>query len=993
MVTVQPATFGDLLRRYRTAAGLTQEALAERASLSTRGISDLERGVRRLPRLDTIQLLAEALGLDAAERAAFAAAARRLSEAPPVLVGRQAELALLERHLAGAGPPVLMLGGEPGIGKSRLLQEAAQRASAAGWSVLAGGCQRRGGQEPYAPLLDALERYIRQAPSEQARAHLHGCVWLSRLLPELAALFDEPLPQGTLPPEQERRLITGALARFLANVAGPSGTLLVLDDVQWAGPDALDLLGSLARSAAETPLRVIGAYREMEVQPQDPLAVLLADLAHAGLAAHRTLAPLAPDEAGQLLDGLLADAPEGHAAEREQVLRRAGGVPFFVLSLAQGLRADESSNGDRATGGLPWDVAQGIRQRVAVLPEGARAVLGAAVVVGRVIPYALLVEVAAQPEEQVLDALEAAGQARLLVEESADSYRFAHDLIRELVEADLGPGRRIVLHRRVAEALERRPGTPPVELLAYHYGRAGVPEKAVLYLERAGDHAAAQAAHAAAQSYYEQWVERLDGLGRVEEGARAREKLGALLRSAARYDAAAEVLDRAAEMYRAAHDPDGEGRAVAQIGHVYADRMMPEEGLRRLRPAVEALSTSAGSESVAALYVALGHLCWACHRLDEQLAAAERAAALAPLVQDGKLLAEIGWMHGFALTMADRSDEALAVMEATVPLAEAAGDLYSLAHTLNNMGCIYDGMGKREEAKPYFDRALAAAERGGDLVQIAFLLCNRGAGALDTGDWGAARADFERALALSRAVGLSKASAEPLVGLGSLSLCEGAWDEASRYLEEALTLAERMDDLSMRWRTQNLLAERDLLQRRPEGALARLEPLLDHPDLAEGEVIGLLPTAAWAHLALGALAQAEETSIEALARARAYSDVFVLLAALRVRAMVLIARRCWEEAVPSLEEGLSLARGLPYPYAEARLLHLYASMHIQQGEPEPARERLQAALDIFQRLGARKDVEQVEQALAPLGWPGSTTADAYAAGGCPAIPMPGTPAS
>src|SRR5579884_479746 len=100
MVTVQPATFGDLLRRYRTAAGLTQEALAERAHLSTRGISDLERGVRRLPRLDTVQLLAEALGLGAAERAAFAAAARRLSEAPPTLVGRRTELTLLERHLA-----------------------------------------------------------------------------------------------------------------------------------------------------------------------------------------------------------------------------------------------------------------------------------------------------------------------------------------------------------------------------------------------------------------------------------------------------------------------------------------------------------------------------------------------------------------------------------------------------------------------------------------------------------------------------------------------------------------------------------------------------------------------------------------------------------------------------------------------------------------------------------------------------------------------------
>src|SRR5207248_3215804 len=187
-----------------------------------------------------------------------------------------------------------------GIGKSRLLGEAVQRAETVGWCVLQGGCQRRGGQEPYAPILGALKGYIRDQSPVQMRAAVQGCAWLVRLLPELADGPIEPLPSWSLSPEQERRLMVAAVARFLANVAGPAGSLLLLDDLQWAGSDALDLLATLVRATSKTPLRIIGAYRDTEVQPTDPLSTVLADLMHAGLAARRPLRPLTPAEAAEL---------------------------------------------------------------------------------------------------------------------------------------------------------------------------------------------------------------------------------------------------------------------------------------------------------------------------------------------------------------------------------------------------------------------------------------------------------------------------------------------------------------------------------------------------------------------------------------------------------------------------------------------------------------------------------------------------------------------
>ncbi|HVB09153.1 MAG TPA: AAA family ATPase, partial [Bacillota bacterium] len=260
------------------------------------------------------------------------------------LVGRQPELALLHAFLAGAdepGPavPFLLLAGEPGIGKTRLLHAAARQARMQGWTVLEGGCHRRGGQDPYAPLLDALARHLHALTSARLRDAVLGCAWLVRLLPELAGVL-EPLPSAPLPPEQERRLLFAAVARLLANVAGPAGTLLLLDDLHWAGADALDLLMALLRSPPMTPartdggtigaggLRVVGAYRDTEVGPADPLGVLLADLAQARLVRHHPLGPLPLADASTLLSHLLGSGAREDRAVLEQVLRRADGVPF-----------------------------------------------------------------------------------------------------------------------------------------------------------------------------------------------------------------------------------------------------------------------------------------------------------------------------------------------------------------------------------------------------------------------------------------------------------------------------------------------------------------------------------------------------------------------------------------------------------------------------------------------------------------------------------------
>ena len=981
MATVSSLTFGILLKRYRLAAGLTQEELADQAALSRRGIADLERGARTQPRKETVQLLAEALHLSAAERTLLEAAARKpgvpaaqpsggsgassASSAPALpLVGRTQELALLD-HVLADGPPVLLVAGEPGIGKSRLLQAGIERAAAQGWTVLVGGCHRRSGQDPYAPLIGALADSLRRQSLTERRLHLQGCTWLARLLPELAETRVMSPPTWTLPPEQERRLMFAAVAQYLANVAGPAGTLLVLDDLHWAGPDALDLLQELGRAPVERPLRILGAYRDTDLGHEDPLALLAADLAREGYASRALLAPLAEAEATALLAHLLPATVDGEPQLRHQVLARAGGVPLFLVSCVQALLTGSLTW--KGSSHVPWTLREAILQRAVVLPEVAQQLLRVAAVVGRRVPRALLVALARRAElveEAVLTGLEACMRARLLGEVDADAYQFTHDLIREVVLADLGTARRALLHRRVAEALEQGPGIPPIEVLAYHYAHSGEADKAVLYLERAGDAARARYAHAEAAEAYREVVSRLDALGRAVEAARVREKLGEMLGLLGHYDQALGVLERAVAGAQEAHDLEEEMLALAQIGITHRWRGTMEEGLRRLQPRLEHLSAGGDSPGVAACYAALAQLYLGVEQYQEQLAAASRATSIAAALGDDRTLAVARGQQGLALCMLGELPASYKVLtEEVIPLAEAVGDASTLISTLNNVSVLYGYWGSYREEQRYIERALTIAERLGEHRLVVFLVYRLGIIAFTCGEWKRARADLERAAREARERGRFSGDNYALYGLGLLSLAQGDEEAASNYFQEAMQTEQRRHHRMLHW-MQWALAECELLAGQPAAAYTRLAPFLTLPSRQSGYVREVLPLLAWAYLEIGEATRAQTLLTQLITEAREAQMRPALMEALRVQALVLSKQERWEEAEQYLEEALTLCRELPAPYSEAKTLYLFGQVSLQQGAPEPARERLMSAQAILTGLGERVYAGHVEQLLA-----------------------------
>lgn len=964
---------GELLRQYRLLAGLTQEALATGSGYSADYIRKLERG-RRRPPPEALDRLAGALRLGESERVVLQTALERPDDAETdagSLAGRTREMTEIRRLLAGLGPSVLLLSGEPGMGKTHLLDEAVAVAAQGGWRVVRGGCRRRT-QDPYDPLTDALAESLRQLSSSDREAALRRAGKLGLLLPEHADPGNgvepgtEAAPGSTLRPDQERRLLFAAVADYLQAVAGEQGVLLVLDDLQWAGPDALDLLTSLVMVARPAPLGLIGAYNT--TPSETSLGGFVADLARASQVQVLNLDPLSDDEATQLVSDLIPESDETRRALLPAIVRRAGGVPLFLVSFVEDLR---ERDGGEPLSDLPWTVVQVIRQRMVALPAVARELLGVAAVVGGVIPRTVLEEISGRTEEDMLAALEAAIDAHLLEEEGEDGYRFRHDLIRETIEQDLSAGRRRMLHRRIGEALEQLPAQRRegrIAEIAWHFQQGGDPGRALPWMLKAGNRAAALSAQGESEMRYRQAADLAREVGDAAAEAEALDMLGDVLYRAGRYGDAADALERAEDIYERLDDRDRYLSTVARSGDAYGFAGRATEGIDRVLAAIQSLeeggSHAPPSARLADLYAALCALYLHAGRWQDGLETAEVAVSLAEKTGNLRALCTAEISRGLALGITNRVDEQRLAFQRAAEIAEPQGDQSLAALAVYHHGVSYLLADEIEPGEQHVRRALDIAERAGLVGWATFARHSLADLLVMHGRWTEGRAEAERAEADSRCLGARPGATYPLISLGRILLLQGEREAGLASLHEALDLAMRYQYVPGLRGAQETLAWQEVRDGRPDEAITRLEPLVDRT-----RAVGRpwYPTVYGRALlevgdekrAAKVLHSAREKEGGSSSRA-GLPDVLLQTASLALRQ----GRR--SDAGLDLDEGIAIARELGLPYDEALLLEQHSQVHAAAGEPEQARLRLDEALAIFQRLGALPDVERVEHGLRDL---------------------------
>lgn len=524
-------------------------------------------------------------------------------------VGRERELAELVAGLddafAGYGR-LFLLAGEPGIGKSRLAEELIADARGRGAHVLVGRCWEEGGAPAYWPWVQSLRGYPHESDGAalglQAGA---GGMDLAQIVPELCRLFPElcrlfpDLPDPPAPDSEGARFrLFDATAQFLRSASKQRPIVLVLDDLHAADAPSLLLLQFIARELSSTRVLLLGAYRDVDPLPGQPLNEMLAEVVREPATRRLSLGGLSEREVVEYVE--LTAAAIGSSALARALHQETHGNPLFVGEIVRLISVEGVSCGFTASGHLviPQSVRDVIARRLAHLSAECSRLLALASVIGREFTLAGLARLGHVSEDVLLDVLDEAMAARVVsdVPGAPAHLRFAHVLIRDTLYEGLTPARRVRLHRLVVETLEalygEQPG-PHLAELAQHSIAGGDYERGLRYAQRAGDRALALLAYEESARLYDRALDALERGDLRDERARCELhlSLGEAEARAGNSAAAKRAFVEAAAIARRLGLPRELARAAVGYGgrSVWAragddDRLVPllEEGLAAL---------------------------------------------------------------------------------------------------------------------------------------------------------------------------------------------------------------------------------------------------------------------------------------------------------------------------------------------------------------------------------------------------------------------------
>ncbi len=878
-------------------------------------------------------------------------------------VGREDARARLDAHwrdVLQGQRRVVLLAGEPGIGKTRLAAEFSRAAHADGAAVLAGRCYEEM-LIPHQPFAEALRHYVAACPPAELTVQV-----ASRRL-ELAALVPELASAGAAPQrhrgaEQERFRLFEAVASLLSEVALARPTILMLDDLHWADEASLLLLRHVVRAIETSPLLVLGTYRKTELDPRGYLAITLAELRRARALHELELEGLREREVAALIRDQSGNAaPEPFT---RQVAERTAGNPFFIEEL---LRYVDSPAGlELGELVLPDSVKDLLLRRLARLSDECQRALAVAAVAGREFELSVLEQVLGLGPEELVDLLDVAVQDQVLAEEpgAIGRYRFAHPLIPETIYGDISITRRALLHRRLGEAVESLYADGLAERsreLARHYQAAGDVHKAFHYHRQAADQAERGMAPETAFEHLTGAIAAGELLGLSASSDAAMRDLYRRRAWMGSFAGTAEIAERdyavALEAARLAGDRRLEMQVLNGLG-VFRHALDSKAAIgyhEQSLAIAEELGDAPGQVS------ALNRLSLVCaNRLDYKraLELSERALTLAGGSDDhDATMRAMDGLKFVALQLGDidRLEQLTSDLERQ---QRAHQDIWFLQWTLFERSLVPIAHGSWDQAAAMLHEAETLGERIGDTNALSLTLHGR--------CWmERLRGDYGRALQAGRAaMAKAQGSAGAWLGWTSMALALAlrdlcAVEEARETLERGFAEAERNDarvqilscasDLAwLRWLTGDELTARTLLE--------RVERLLDDVRTPPGHAylytIGTYTSAARVALAAGEPARAEAMLSRYLRPAERSGLAYAIAEGDYLLADCADARGDRAEAERLLRAALKAAGTNGLPTFRRETHGALAALNAVDGRIEEAREHTQAARELIEQIAA-----------------------------------------